>query len=46
MKKQMGSLMGMDEKQMEQVAKGNYVPQMGQRKAKKGKGKNRGGFRI
>lgn len=46
MKKQMGSLMGMDEKQMEQVAKGNYVPQMGQRKAKKGKGKNKGGFRI
>lgn len=46
MKKQMSSLMGMDEKQMEQVAKGNYVPQMGQRKAKKGKGKNKGGFRI
>ncbi len=46
MKKQMGSLMGMDEKQMEQVAKGNYVPPMGQRKVKKGKGKNKGGFRF
>ena len=44
MKKQMSKLAGMDEKQMEQVARGNYTPQY--QKVKKGKGKNRGGFRI
>ena len=44
MKKQMGKLAGMDEKQMEQAARGNFTPQY--HKVKKGKGKNRGGFRI
>lgn len=46
MKKQMKSMMGMDEAQMEKMAKGQYVPNMPQQKVKKGKGKNRGGFRF
>lgn len=46
MKKQMQSLMGMDEKQMEKVAKGQAPMPMPKTKTKKGKGKNRGGFRI
>ena len=46
MAKQMKSMMGMDEAQMEKMAKGQYVPNMPQQKVKKGKGKNRGGFRF
>ena len=46
MKKQMQSMMGMDEKQMEKVAKGQAPMPMPTPKKSKGKGKNRGGFRI
>lgn len=46
MKEQMQQMMGMDEKEMEKVAQGRYNPNIKPQKAKKGKGKNRGGFRI
>ena len=46
MKKQMQNMMGMDEKQMEKVAKGQAPMPMPTPKKSKGKGKNRGGFRI
>lgn len=46
MKKQMKQMMGLDEQQMEKMAKGGYVPNMPQQKVKKGKGKNKGGFRF
>lgn len=46
MKKQMQSLAGMDEKQMEKISKGQAPIPMQQPKVKKGKGKNKGGFRF
>lgn len=46
MKKQMKQMMGLSEDEMEKMAKGRYVPNMPQQKAKKGKGKNKGGFRF
>ena len=46
MKKQMKQMMGLSEDEMEKMAKGKYVPNMPQQKAKKGKGKNKGGFRF
>ncbi len=46
MKKQMKQMMGLSEEDMEKVAKGRYVPNMPQQKPKKGKGKNKGGFRF
>ncbi len=46
MRIQMRAMMGMDEKQMQQVAKTGYAPGMPRPKVKKGKGKNRGGFRF
>ena len=46
MKRQMQSLAGMDEKQMEKISKGQAPIPMQQPKIKKGKGKNRGGFRF
>ena len=46
MKKQMQSLAGMDEKQMEKISKGQAPIPMQQPKIKKGKGKNKGGFRF
>ena len=46
MKKQMKQMMGLDEQQMEKMARGGYMPNMPQQKAKKGKGKNKGGFRF
>ena len=46
MKKQINNMSGMYETQMEKMAKGQYVPNMPQQKVKKGKGKNRGGFRF
>lgn len=46
MKKQMKQMMGLSEDDMEKMAKGKYVPNMPQQKAKKGKGKNKGGFRF
>ena len=45
-KKQMKQMMGLSEDEMEKMAKGRYVPNMPQQKAKKGKGKNKGGFRF
>lgn len=46
MKKQMKQMMGLDEQQMERMSRGGYMPNMPQQKVKKGKGKNRGGFRF
>jgi len=46
MKKQMQSLMGMDEEHLEKVSKGQAPMPMPKQKVKKGKGKNKGGFRI
>lgn len=46
MKKSMKQMMGMDEAQMEKAAKQGYMPGMTPQKVKKGKGKNKGGFRI
>ena len=46
MKRQMQSLSGMDEKQMEKISKGQASIPMKQPKMKKGKGKNKGGFRF
>ena len=47
MKEQMKKVMGMDEEKIQQMAKGNYMPNMmSPKKAKKGKGKNKGGFRF
>lgn len=47
MKKQMQSLMSMDEQQVEKISKGQAkMPNMGGYKPKKGKGKNKGGFRF
>lgn len=46
MKKQMQSFAGMDEKQMEKISKGQAPIPMQQPKIKKGKGKNKGGFRF
>ena len=46
MKKQMKQMMGLSEDEMEKMSKGQYVPNMPQQKAKKGKGKNKGGFRF
>ncbi|MBR2891310.1 MAG: signal recognition particle protein [Bacilli bacterium] len=46
MKKQMKQMMGLSEDEMEKMSKGQYVPNMPKQKAKKGKGKNKGGFRF
>ena len=46
MKRQMQSLAGMDEKQMEKISKGQASIPLQQPKIKKGKGKNKGGFRF
>ena len=46
MKRQMQSLTGMDEKQMEKISKGQASIPIKQPKVKKGKGKNKGGFRF
>ena len=46
MKRQMQSFAGMDEKQMEKISKGQAPIPMQQPKIKKGKGKNKGGFRF
>lgn len=47
MRAQMKSLMNMDEDQMEKVSKGQApIPGMKPSKPKKGKGKNKGGFRF
>ena len=47
MRTQMKSIMSMDEEQMEKVSKGQApMPQMRAAKPKKGKGKNKGGFRF
>jgi len=46
MKEQMKQVAGMDESDMEKVSKGKYTPSIPQRKVKKGKGKNKGGFRF
>lgn len=47
MKKQMQSLMSMDEQQVEKISKGQAkMPNIGGYKPKKGKGKNKGGFRF
>lgn len=46
MKKQMQSLMGMDEEHLEKVSKGQAPMPLPKQKVKKGKGKNKGGFRI
>ena len=46
MKKQMKQMMGLTEDEMEKMSKGQYVPNMPKQKAKKGKGKNKGGFRF
>ena len=47
MRTQMKSIMSMDEEQMEKVSKGQApMPQMKAAKPKKGKGKNKGGFRF
>ena len=46
MKKQMKQMMGMDEEQMQRAAKSGQFPGAPKQKVKKGKGKNKGGFRI
>ena len=46
MKKQMQAMMGMDERELNKVAKGQMPNGMPRQKVKKGKGKNRGGFRF
>ena len=46
MKKQMSAFAGMDEKQMEKISKGQASIPLQQPKMKKGKGKNKGGFRF
>lgn len=47
MRSQMKALMGMDEEQMEKVSKGKApMPNLYNTKPKKGKGKNKGGFRF
>ena len=47
MRIQMKAVMGMDESQMEKVSKGQApMPAMQASKPKKGKGKNKGGFRF
>ena len=44
--KQMKQMMGMDEEQMQRAAKSGQFPGTPKQKVKKGKGKNKGGFRI
>lgn len=46
MKKQMQMMMGLDEQEMQKIADGKKIPNMGNVHAKKGKGKNKGGFRF
>ena len=47
MRQQMKAVMGMDETQMEKVSKGQApIPGMQAQRPKKGKGKNKGGFRF
>lgn len=46
MRKQMQSLAGMDEDKLEQLSKGRGSMGFSQPKVKKGKGKNKGGFRF
>ena len=47
MRQQMKAVMGMDETQMEKVSKGQAPsPGMQAQRPKKGKGKNKGGFRF
>ncbi len=46
MKKQMQMMMGLDEDDLQKMAEGKKMPPMGQMHQKKGKGKNKGGFRY
>lgn len=46
MKKQMQMMMGLDESDIQKMAEGKKMPPMGQMHQKKGKGKNKGGFRY
>ena len=46
MRSQMKAMMGLDENELSKVARGQTVKGMPQQKVKKGKGKNRGGFRF
>ena len=47
MRQQMKAVMGMDETQMEKVSKGQApIPGMQAQRPKKGKRKNKGGFRF
>ena len=47
MRQQMKAVMGMDETQMEKISKGQApIPGMQAQRPKKGKGKNKGGFRF
>lgn len=46
MKKQMQMMMGLDESDIQKMAEGKKMPPMAQMHQKKGKGKNKGGFRY
>lgn len=46
MKKQMQMMMGLDEEEMQKMAEGKKMPPMAPVRQKKGKGKNKGGFRY
>ncbi len=46
MKKQMQMMMGLDEEEMQKIAEGKKTPPMSSVHQKKGKGKNKGGFRY
>ena len=46
MKAQMQMMMGLDEKDMQKIAEGKKMPNMAPQHQRKGKGKNKGGFRF
>lgn len=46
MRKSMQTMMGMDEEEMQKIAEGKKMPNLGSSHPKKGKGKNKGGFRF
>ena len=46
MKQQMQMMMGLDEKEMQKIAEGKKMPNMAPQYQRKGKGKNKGGFRF
>ena len=46
MRAQMQMMMGLDEKDMQKIAEGKKMPNMAPQHQRKGKGKNKGGFRF